>query len=622
MEDIVQELLTDHMQGVVRELAGESVAEQSVAGQTDATLSQCSSNEDTIERWCLAGQLVPRDAVAEARSTHEEELASWYLLDQSIVLVSPSLRISINTEHRVPLLNWSRVQPLQPPTILVASSASSVPPPPKRTMANMDWNKILPTIQRALVGPQGVQSDAHFAAQILGELVVISTSVDVEWNEQRRRGREALQHDLETLTADLKKKEIIIDMVKWVRGIVERTASTPATKMDYFLDSMDWVVKKLEMPLRGFQDAAELEAFRTELCGHLFQLLAAEGETVGGKFDLVIGLPSADGGFRAVGFNNPTTSASASPSASTTGIDSTLAMLFAAKHLAVDPEDIFFEINIQGPTGEPYKIRTKKSETWATVKAKIHEEHLVPTKNQQLEFEGKVLGDAETVGSVVKGSEGVATITMKHINLMNLTGEGWRAAISAAIEKDLGEDKPDYDGLADHIDKIKAADTLTINLKMPGSPVIVPIQGLESWKTGKLMEVIQDLKGIPKEQQLLEFNGSPLNITDILGSFVSKTPETTMFPEESKEPCILVLLTYQDPRGATSSSSEVKRDYDSVAEMIAEDMKGDGKGGDIQRRIVAEMVEESMPEFVQMMKRMQEIMKGDGKGSGKGSSDQ
>ena len=437
MEDIVQELLTDHMQGVVRELAGVSVAEQSVAGQTDATLSQCSSNEDTIERWCLAGQLVPWDAVAEARSTHEEELASWHLLDQSIVLVSPSLRISINTEHRVPLLNWSRVQPLQPPTIRVASSAASVPPPPERTMANMDWIKILPTIQRALVGPQGVQSEAHFAAQILGELVVISTSVEEEMNEQRLRGREALQHDLETLMlmADLKKKDIMVGQVKWVRNLVE--VSDPSTnKLEMFLDSMDWVVKKLKMPLRDFQDAAMLEAFRTELKAFLFQLLAAEGEVLGKKFDLIIGLPSADGGFRAVGFNNPTTSASASPSASTTGIDT----LFAAKHLAVDPEDIFFEINIQGPIGEPYKIRTKKSETWATVKAKIHEEHLVPTKNQQLEFEGKVLGDAETVGNVVKGSEGVATITLNHISLMNLTGEGWRAAFSAAIEKDLDSD--------------------------------------------------------------------------------------------------------------------------------------------------------------------------------------
>ena len=457
MEDIVQELLTDHMQGVVRELAGVSVAEQSVAGQTDATLSQCSSNEDTIERWCLAGQLVPWDAVAEARSAHEEELASWHLLDQSIVLVSPSLRISINTEHRVPLLNWSRVQPLQPPTIRVASSAASVPPPPERTMANTDWNKLLPTIQRALVGPQGVQSEAHFAAQILGELVVISTSVEEEMNEQRLRGREALQHDLETLTlmADLKKKDIMVGQVKWVRNLVE--VSDPSTnKLEMFLDSMDWVVKNLKMPLRDFQDAAMLEAFRTELKAFLFQQLAAEGEVLGGKFDLVIGLPSADGGFRAVGFNNPTTSASANPSAST------------------KPEDIFFEINIQGPTGEPYKIRTKKSETWATVKAKIHEEHLVPTKNQQLEFEGKVLGDAETVGSVVKGSEGVATITLNHISLMNLTGEGWRAAISAAIEKDLDSDgkggssskgdgkgsEPDYDGLAEMITEDKKKELL------------------------------------------------------------------------------------------------------------------------------------------------------------------
>ena len=440
MEDIVQELLTDHMQGVVRELAGVSVAEQSVAGQTDATLSQCSSNEDTIERWCLAGQLVPWDAVAEARSTHEEELASWHLLDQSIVLVSPSLRISINTEHRVPLLNWSRVQPLQPPTIRVASSAASVPPPPERTMANTDWNKLLPTIQRALVGPQGVQSEAHFAAQILGELVVISTSAEGEMNEQRLRGREALHRIHDKMMGGRSKKEIMVGQVKWVRNLVE--VSDPSTnKLDMFLDSMDWVVKKLKMPLRDFQDAAMLEAFRTELKAFLFQQLAAEGEVLGKKFDLIIGLPSADGGFRAIGFNNPTTSASA------------------------NPEDIFFEINIQGPIGEPYKIRTKKSETWATVKAKIHEEHLVPTKNQQLEFEGKVLGDAETVGSVVKGSEGVATITLNHINLMNLTGEGWRAAISAAIEKDLDSDgkggssskgdgkgcEPDYDGLAEMI---------------------------------------------------------------------------------------------------------------------------------------------------------------------------
>ena len=139
VEGIVHELLAEHLQLAVRELVCESVAEE-----TSIVASENSSNEETIERWCLADDLAAEDAAVEVVSTHEEALVSWRFTNQSIELVSHGIRININTEHRVPVLSWSRMLPLEPPVIREASSASSIPPPPPSSGVNgserdSDW---------------------------------------------------------------------------------------------------------------------------------------------------------------------------------------------------------------------------------------------------------------------------------------------------------------------------------------------------------------------------------------------------------------------------------------------------------------------------------------------------
>ena len=105
-------------------------------------------------------------------------------------------------------------------------------------------------------------------------------------------------------------------------------------------------------------------------------------------------------------------------------------------HIDDDAERL---IKVVPPVGTFWEVRATDAENWGQVKVKINEVSLVPSNQMQLEYDGSVLADTATVGSVAAlHPEGSAImVKMKYTSVMSMTGDQWRTAIAAAADADF-----------------------------------------------------------------------------------------------------------------------------------------------------------------------------------------